>query len=248
MAAAGTFPIVGVGASAGGVEALEGLFHGLPPRPGIAVVIVTHLSPERDSLLHEVVARYTALQVHVAENDTAVEPDHVYVLPSDAVLSIEGGRLQIRKPPTNRRDRKPIDVFFSSLAADQGEMAVGVVLSGGDSDGTLGTKAIKERGGLTLAQARDGYGPHHPDMPDSAISAGFVDLAIPADKMGARLAEFAQSARLLDDYDAGEGPPAVKTLDDIRPEIYAILRNQTGHDFSGYKTRTFIRRCSGACR
>ena len=115
-----------------------------------------------------------------------VEIDNIYVLPADAILSIENRRLLIRKPNTTRRERKPIDIFFSALAADCGELAAGVVLSGGDGDGTLGIKAIKERGGLTLAQVADGYGPRYPDMPDSAIATGLVDFAIPANEMGAK--------------------------------------------------------------
>jgi two-component system CheB/CheR fusion protein len=110
--------------------------------------------------------------------------DRIYVLPADAILSIRDQRPMIRKPAPSRRERKPVDIFLSALAADRGEMAAGVVLSGGDGDGTLGIKAIKERGGLTLAQVADGCGPHHPDMPDSAISTGFVDFAVPVEQMG----------------------------------------------------------------
>ena len=156
----------------------------MPDQPGLGFVIVTHLSPERESLLHEIVGRYTALEVQIAVDGVLVEVDCVYVLPADAILSIERRRLLIRKPNSSRRERKPIDIFFSALAADQGELAAGVVLSGGDGDGTLGIKAIKERGGLTLAQVADGYGPNHPDMPDSAISTGLVDFAVPAEADG----------------------------------------------------------------
>jgi two-component system CheB/CheR fusion protein len=229
------FPIVGIGASAGGIEALEGFFRGMPPEPGVGFVVVTHLNPERESLLHEVIARYTALKVNVAKDGARVAPNCVYVLPSDAILSIEGGRLHIHKPETGRRERKPIDIFFSALAADQGECAAGVVLSGGDGDGALGIKAIKERGGLTLAQVANGDGPRHPDMPASAIATGLVDFAIPADQMGDRLADFARS--LL-------SPPVDAEADDgaALEEVFAILHNQVGHEFAGYKTRTFMRR------
>ena len=130
------FPIVGVGASAGGVEALEGFFRGVPRTPGFAVVIVTHLSPDRASRLHEIVARHTELPVHVAADGQPVECDTVYVLPADAVLGIEEGRLRLHRPNATSRERRPIDVFFAALAADQGEAAAGVVLSGGDGDGT----------------------------------------------------------------------------------------------------------------
>jgi two-component system, chemotaxis family, CheB/CheR fusion protein len=183
------------------------------------------------------------MPVEEAADDGEVRPNQVYVLPPDALLGIEGGRLRVRPVDPARHERKPIDIFFSALAADQGEMAVGVVLSGGDGDGTLGIKAIKERGGLTLAQVRDGYGPAHPDMPDSAISTGFVDFALPADEMGAKLVQFTRSFDLLDglaeDARAADDGEAVATA---RQDIYAILRNQVGHDFGGYKTKTFMRR------
>lgn len=118
------FPIVGIGASAGGVEALEGFFRGVPDKPGMAFVVVTHLNPDRESVLHEIVGRYTSLEVSKAVDNQQVEFDRVYVLPADAILSIEGRRLFIRKPPAGKRERKPIDIFFSALAADQGELAI----------------------------------------------------------------------------------------------------------------------------
>jgi two-component system, chemotaxis family, CheB/CheR fusion protein len=205
--------------------------------PGLAIVIVTHLSPERKSLLHEVVSRYTALPVHVAADGMRVEENQVYVLPTDAILGIEKRHLLIRKN-TSRRERKPIDIFFTSLAIDVGELAAGVVLSGGDADGTLGIKAIKERGGLTLAQVRDGFGPHHPDMPDSAIATGFVDFAVPVEQMGTKLTEFAHRVGIAGSSRAVEAV----TPEQPMPEICDILRSQVGHDFSGYKPNTFMRR------
>ena len=186
-------PIVGIGASAGGLEAIEGFFRGMPDDPGLAFVIVTHLNPQRESLLHQIVSRYTALGVEVAADHVRVEANRLYVLPADAILSIGQGRLEIRKPNVTRRERHPIDIFFSSLALDRGEYAAGVVLSGGDGDGALGIKAIKERGGLTMAQVADDFGPQHPSMPDTAIATGLVDFALPVEEMGARLEEFARS-------------------------------------------------------
>jgi two-component system CheB/CheR fusion protein len=241
MGVGGGFPIVGVGASAGGVEALEGFFRGLPAKPGLAVVVVTHLSPDRESLLHEVIARYTAMPVHVAEDRMQVEIDNVYVLPANSIVEIAERKLQVHQTG-NRRERKPIDIFFASLAADLGEFSAGVVLSGGDGDGTLGVKAIKERGGLTLAQVADGFGPQHPSMPDSAISTGLVDFAIPADMMGARLVEFVSGNGVLDGILPGPVVQDGLTTSRAMPEIHGILRNQIGHDFSGYKARTFFRR------
>lgn len=235
------FPIVGIGASAGDIPAMEAFFKGVPGGCGLAFVVVTHLSPERESLLHEVVARFTDLKVVIAADEMAVEPGTVYVMPHNAILGIEHGRLTLRRPDAAARERKPIDIFFASLAKDQGEYAAGVVLSGGDSDGTLGVKAIKEHGGLTLAQVQDGAGPRNPDMPKSAIASGLIDLALPAEEMGPKLIEFARGFEKLGsleerlDKDAAEARAA-------QAEIYRLLRSQTGHDFSGYKTKTFHRR------
>jgi two-component system CheB/CheR fusion protein len=243
MGSASGFPIVGVGASAGGIEALEGMFKGMPSDPGIAIVIVTHLNPDRESVLHDIVARYTQLTVQVATDGAEVRPNCVYVLPADAVLRIEHGRLKVNKSDAANRERKPIDIFLSTLAQDQGECSASVILSGLDGDGTLGTKAIKERGGLTLAQAADGYGPAHRDMPDSAIATGFVDFAIPAEDMGRKLAEFARSIAMLDGIAVeSNDSDRQREWDDARQEIYSLLRSQVGHDFGGYKTKTFLRR------
>ncbi len=242
MTAPEAFPIIGIGASAGGIEALEGFFRGLPPEPGLALVIVTHLSPERESILHEIVGRYTALPVQVAADGMQVHNNNVYVMPAKVILGIENRRLTLRKS-TSYRQHKPIDIFMSSLAVDIGELAGGIILSGGDADGTLGVKAIKERGGITFAQIADGFGPQHPDMPDAAISSGLIDFAIPVEDMGAKLVEFVRGNDLFEQIiDDGAESSDDPTIGQSLPEIYAILRNQIGHDFSGYKTRTFIRR------
>lgn len=167
MANADPFLIVGIGASAGGIEALKEFFSGVPADPGLAFIIATHLSPNRESLLHEIVARYTALPVEVARGQTKIERNHIYVLPANAVLGIKQGHLQLRDEHKHR-ERKLIDVFLSSLAVDAGERSVGVILSGADADGTLGLKVIKEYGGVTMAQVGDGSPPRHPEMPEAA--------------------------------------------------------------------------------
>ena len=237
------FPIVAIGASAGAVEALEGFFRGLPERPGFACVIVTHLTPNRESMLPEIVARFTPMPVHTITDGTRVMNDCVYLLAGDALLTISDRTLRTQAQNTLKRERKLIDVFFSALAVDIGELSAGVVLSGGDSDGTLGIKAIKEAGGLTLAQASDGFGPHHPDMPKSAISTGLVDFAVPAEAMGPRLVDFARGVFTLDGIVAStEGVTETTELEEARDAICTILRNQIGHDFSGYKFKTFLRR------
>jgi two-component system CheB/CheR fusion protein len=236
------FPIVGVGASAGGIEALEGFFKGLPSEPGLAVVIVTHLPPDRESLLHEVVRHLTTMPVTTVSEETELKPDCVFVLTKSAILTVKDRRLLVRQLGS-RHERKPIDIFLSSLAADVGELAAGVVLSGSDSDGTLGIKAIKERGGLTFAQVGNGFSPGHPDMPESAIAAGFVDFAIPVQEMGEKLVQFARGKLSVEAlFETSLDDTAKQNLREGMPEVYALLRNQIGHDFSGYKPNTFVRR------
>ncbi|WP_445658915.1 CheR family methyltransferase [Achromobacter sp. NCFB-sbj8-Ac1-l] len=231
------FPIVGVGASAGGIEALEGFFRGLPPLPGVAFVVVTHLSPSRESHLPEVLSRYTTLPVVAAADNLPVEINCVYVLPQDALMSISHRRLRVLKRAADLPGRRPIDLFFSALARDCGDFAAGVILSGSNSDGTLGIKAIKEHGGLTLAQAPGDFGPLNPEMPDSAIASGLVDFVLPADQMGPPLAQFALHAPA--DEPQTSGPVR---LDAAGLEISNLLRSRIGHDFSGYKNKTFMRR------
>jgi len=235
MPAPPRFPIVGIGASAGGIEALDTLFSGLGPDGGLAYVVVTHVSPDRESLLHEVLGRFTRLSVTVAADGMRVEPGQVYVLPARMILGIADGHLRLREHDPVQRERNPIDLFFSELAQACGEYAVGVILSGGGTDGTLGIKAIKERGGLTFAQGSDGTVPRHPDMPASATATGLVDFVLPADQIGAKLAEYARSFGVIEGLE-GAAAKAAST------EIYALLRDQIGHDFSGYKTKTFARR------
>jgi two-component system CheB/CheR fusion protein len=230
------FPIVGVGASAGGVEALEYLFKAMPPDPGMAFVIVTHLAPRRESMLPEILARDTRMSVLIAEHDQLVRPDQIYVAPADSVLQIEKGRLRVRVI-ADGRERTPIDSFFASIAEDQAEYAIGIVLSGAGSDGTLGIKAIKEHGGLTLAQATDHSGPRHASMPESAIASGLVDLAVPVEIMPEKLIAYVRSFDILD-----KGVEKDEQAEMARRAICALLLDQTGHDFSGYKTRTFYRR------
>ena len=236
------FPVVGIGASAGGIEALQEFFRPMPVDCGMAFVIVTHLSPDRHSLLDEVVGRFTKMPVNVAEDDVEVKPNAVYVLGEMALMTIEQGRLRIERQDAEHRERKPIDVFFTSLAMERADYAAGVVLSGGDGDGTLGTKAIKERGGLTLAQVADGTSPRHASMPQSAIATGLVDFAIPVEAMAAQLLAFARSFELLNRMAAADQEGGDAGFREAQKEIYTTLRNQIGHDFSGYKKRTFNRR------
>jgi hypothetical protein len=184
--------IVGLGASAGGVDALQKLFAALPAKSGLAFVIISHLSPDHESMLSEVIGRYTAMPVQGADDGAPLRSDNVYVLRSNTVIGVEKARLRVTRLPTAQRERTPIDIFFGALAKDQGERAIGIVLSGGGTDGTLGIKAIKEYGGFTFAQVADGSSLRHSAMPDSAIATGVVDFAVPVEQMPDRLLELAK--------------------------------------------------------
>src|SRR6266851_964059 len=179
--------IAGIGASAGGVEALEAFFKAVPQDNGMAFVVVTHLDPNRESMLAGILGRATEMPVVNARDGEPAEAQHVYVLPPGAILTIREGQLRLRPASSVDRERTPIDLFFSSLAEDQGEHAIGIVLSGGGTDGTLGLKAIKEKGGLTIAQGSNTSRPRFPEMPASAVPAGFVDLLLPVEDIPERL-------------------------------------------------------------
>ena len=225
-------PIVGIGASAGGVEALEQFFKAVPADNGMAFVVVTHLSPSHESMLAEILGRATRMPVFSARDGELVQPQQVHVLPPSATLTIREGRLRLRRTGAADRERTPIDVFFNSLAEDQGERAIGVVLSGGGSDGTLGLKAIKENGGLTVAQGSNLTRPRFAEMPTSAVAAGFVDLLLPVEDIPERVLSYVRNWGAFDP----ERPV------DALTNIHRLLRERTGHDFSEYKDRTFQRR------
>jgi two-component system CheB/CheR fusion protein len=234
------FPIVGIGASAGGLQALEHFFRNTPPDTGLAFIVVTHLPRDRESVLCDILQRYTAMSVSVAGDGQVIEANHLYCNPPDHIVTVENRTLRLR-PRMSSAQHKPIDVFLGSLAEDCGPAAIGVVLSGSGTDGALGMKGIKERGGFTLAQGSDGTVPQHPDMPEAAIAADVVDLVLSVEEMGARLADYAvRYPQGLDDADeADDAAPAMLSGDDA---IYEILLQRVGHDFSGYKQRTFQRR------
>jgi two-component system CheB/CheR fusion protein len=229
---ASDLPIVGIGASAGGVEALEQFFRAVPGDSGLAFVVVTHLPPDRESMLAEVLGRATRVPVATAQDGAKVEANHVYVLPRSAILTIRAGQLRLRHTGASDRERAPIDVFFNSLAEDQAEHAIGVVLSGGGSDGTLGLKAIKEHGGLTVAQGSNVTRPRFAEMPSSAVASGFVDLELPVENIAERIIAYARNWGAFD---------AVRPSDALA-RILTVLRSRTGHDFSEYKEHTFQRR------
>ncbi|HSA57299.1 MAG TPA: chemotaxis protein CheB, partial [Gemmatimonadaceae bacterium] len=169
------FPIVGIGASAGGLEAFTALLNHLPPDTGMAFVLVQHLDPQHESALTQLLARATSMPVREIASNTRVKADHVYVIPPNTDLSISRGILALRPRERTDRGNRSIDLFLESLAQDQGERAIGVILSGTASDGTLGLEAIKAEGGITFAQDDTA---RHDSMPRSAIAAGCVDLVL----------------------------------------------------------------------
>jgi two-component system CheB/CheR fusion protein len=244
------FPIVGVGASAGGLEAFTNLLAALPPDTGMGFVLVQHLDPDHESALTQILSRATSLPVHEITNDEVVQANHVYVIPPDTNLSIAGGVLKIRARERSRVPHRSIDAFFESLAQDQRERSVGVVLSGTANDGTIGLEAIKAEGGITFAQDDSAK---HDSMPRSAIAAGCVDLVLSPADIARELTRIARHP-----YVAGQplliGPEDGGTLgtgqDDSAASgasngyrrILSLLRTHSGVDFSLYKPTTMERR------
>jgi two-component system CheB/CheR fusion protein len=235
------FPVVGIGSSAGGVEALRAFFDRMPPTTGMAFVLVSHLPPDHDSLLTDILRRHTVMQVHTAKGGQRIEPNAIYVCPPNQILTVDEGALHLMPQPAERQ-RKPIDVFLASLAAACAQASVGVVLSGSDSDGALGIKAIKEAGGLTLAQGSDGSKPLYSDMPNAAIAGGVVDIIASIEEMPSRLANYAQHFGELEAKVSDDSEKIGAGMANGYQPIYRILLNQVGHDFSGYKDKTFARR------
>jgi two-component system CheB/CheR fusion protein len=227
--------VVAMGASAGGLEAYERFFSRMPPDSGMAFVLVPHLDAHHRSAMVELLQRYTRMEVVEIGDRMEAAPNRVHVIPPNATLTFRGGVLRIATP---RGPGMTIDTFLRSLAEERGEEAVGIVLSGSGSDGTVGLKAIKEHGGLTIAQV--GEPARHDSMPRSAIASGMVDVVLPVEDMPARLVQHAQHlARLATEYRDHElrrdGRKHLAT-------ILALLRSRTGHDFSQYKESTFVRR------
>ncbi len=182
------FPIIGIGASAGGIDAFHAFFDHMPADCGMAFVMILHLPADRKSLLSSILSHWTRMPVIEAVDGTKIEPNHVYVPPPHAIVSLVDGFLGIEMPP-EKSDRvfRPIDGFFDSLAATMREQAVGIILSGTGSDGVLGLKVIKECGGLTIAQGSDGTAPQYGEMPAGAIATGAVDLISPVEKIPGHL-------------------------------------------------------------
>ena len=227
--------IVGIGASAGGLEAVSALLRALPADTGMAFVLVQHLDPTHASMLTEILSRTTSMPVVEAGEGMRVEPDHVYVIPPAANLSVSNGALHV-VPRGNVIPRRAIDLFLQSLAEDQGSRAVGVVLSGSGSDGSAGLALIKAEGGITIAQDQSAQ---HVSMPASAAAAGAVDFVLPPAGIAAELARISRHPYVRHPIaDASRMPGAGSSLNRVLEQ----LRLSSGVDFSRYKRNTLFRR------
>lgn len=234
-----TFPIVGIGASAGGLAAFVAFFAGLPvdAEPGMAFVLVQQLAPDHDSLLTALIQRATRMPVVEVTDSMVVRVNCVYIIPPNRDMAFLNGALHLLEPTAPRGHRLPIDYLFRSLAQDQHERAIGIVLSGTGSDGTLGVRSIKDGGGMVMVQTVDSA--EFDGMPQSALATGVVDYVLPPAEMAAELMAYVShalgtSARIS----AVVAPQSEKALQ----KIFILLRAQTKHDFSQYKPNTIYRR------
>lgn len=229
------FYIVGVGASAGGLEALEKFFGNMPPDSGMGFVVIQHLSPDYKTLMVELLSKHTRMKVYQAEDIMEVRPNCVYLIPRKKNMTIFHGKLLLTEQNHSQRPNLPIDIFFRSLAEDQGKKAIGVVLSGTGSDGTRGIRAIKEAGGLAIAQ--DVESAKFDGMPKSAIATRLIDFILPPEKMGEKLLNYikhplvtlSNKAQHLND-------------DDALNKVFSLIRSRHNIDFTYYKQSTVIRR------
>jgi two-component system CheB/CheR fusion protein len=231
------FSVVGIGASAGGLEALQEFFKNTPDDPGVAFVVVQHLSPDYKSLMDELLARYTNMSITRVEDGTPVEPDHLYLIPPRKNMTIFRGKLYLTEQDHSRMMNMPIDIFMRSLAQDQGKNAIGVILSGTGSDGTLGIRAIKEHGGMVIAQ--DDRSAKFDGMPRSSISTGMVDYILTPGEMPEALLNYVKHP-FIQKTDNIENQ--ISREEDHLSKIIMIIRDHTGIDFSNYKESTVIRR------
>jgi len=230
------FLIVGMGASAGGLEAFKEFFQAMPDTPNMAFVLVQHLDPTYKSLMVPLLKNHTKLTVSQVKDNTRVLPNQVYIIPPNKDMAILNGILHLMEPMAARGFRKPIDFFLRSLAEDQKERAVGIVLSGTGTEGTLSLKDIKGNGGLSLVQ--DPITAKYDGMPRSAIAAGAQDFILPVNEMPEMLMKYAKNRK----FEPKVKPIPVSPPNEILEKVFILLRDQTGCNFSDYKSSTVIRR------
>ena len=231
-----SFPIVGIGCSAGGLEALEKFLNHIPQKSGMAFVIIQHLDPTHQGILTELLQRITPLTVTQVTDRMQVRPDSVYVIPPNKDMSLLHGYLYLLEPVSPRGLRLPIDLFFRSLAEDLHEQAIGVILSGMGTDGTLGLKAIKEKAGAVFVQ--DPVDAKFTGMPLSAIDAGLADLVAGVEELPQAILAYTRHGPLLNSPTL----PIEKQEASSLEKVIILVRNRTGHDFSQYKINTLYRR------
>lgn len=230
------FPIVGIGASAGGLEACTKLLGALPPDNGMAFILVQHLDPTHESMMAELLAYRTSMTVVQATNGMQLERRHLYIIPPGSYLSVSNGALHLSEPGARHGARLPFDFLLRSLAGEYGERAICVILSGTGADGSLGLKAVKEKGGLVIAQDPDEAA--FDGMPRNAILTGAVDLVLPLASIPDALIKFHRRMALT----RAAASPTKNPAPDWLPEIVDLLRKKTAHDFRLYKEGTLRRR------
>lgn len=227
--------IIGIGASAGGLEALQQFFQHMPGNSGLSFAVIQHLSPDYKSLMADILGKYTEMKVMQAENGTPAEPNTVYLIPPKKHMTIEDGRLFLTEYIHGTLNH-PIDIFFSSLAAEKKEKAIAVVLSGTGTDGTNGIKAVKENGGLVIAQRPETA--KFDGMPKSVINTGLADFVLSPDEIVDEILNFIQYPTLIKNREKEE----IITDEEKFTQIYAILKKVSGIDFTNYKRTTVFRR------
>src|SRR5450755_4622890 len=233
------FPVVGVGASAGGLEAFKRLVKAIPEDSGMAYILVQHLEPTHESILADLLQKVTPIPVLEIANNVHVEPGHIYIIPSNKLLTATDGILQLSPRPPRNEKNMPIDVFFTSLAEVHQSHAIGVVLSGTATDGTLGLKAIKDHGGITFAQEQ--HSASYDAMPQSAIDADVVDFILTPENIPKQLLVLNENFRLNTVNDDGNSE---QKQEDGFKQILSLLRIRRGVDFTYYKQTTIRRRIS----
>jgi len=232
------FSVVGIGASAGGLEAVTALLHDLPINTGMAFVLVQHLAPTHESMLSELLSRATTMPVMEIKDGMLVESNHFYVIPPNTNLGILHGTLHLMPRSDEKGQHLPIDFFLRSLAKEESSQAIGVILSGSASDGVLGLMEIKAEGGITFAQ--DEASAAHSSMPHSAIAAGCVDFVLPPKQIALELARIGKHPYLK--HVNTETEHALPGEEDNLHKIFLLLRQSTGNDFTYYKQSTILRR------
>jgi len=216
-----TFHIVGIGASAGGLEALEQFFKNMPPDSGMAFIVIQHLDPTRKSSMPEILARFTRMPVYLAAEGMKVEANSIYLIPPDKYMGIAKGSLYLEEVADDRGMRLPVDFFMHSLAQDKGANAISVILSGTGSDGTLGLKAIKAEAGTVFVQTPESA--KYDGMPRSAINTGLVDYVLPPEQIPQKLIDFVKHYSVNQSQIAGKS----EKLQEPIQQIFATLRTRT---------------------